>query len=454
MLERISIKHIPPFDDAEMDVAPRLNLITGDNGLGKTLLLDCVFFALTRSWPTTFDGIGVVPKSGDATIAWTMRDGAAAVSLDSHYRLGTASWLTPEAAAKTDFKPEDTPEAQTIVMYQRVDGGVSIMDPLRSFGPFEGLTASAITSDWFPVVLRSAFDQRRVIHFTESDIWNGLTLPHRKAPVCRGLITDVAEWAYNTRSSSFDYLAEVTKTLIGSEEKYQLVRNVDRVFLDDSRDYPILDGPGGEFSSAHAPAGLRRLLALAYLIVWAIKENSTHAALVNKPPANRFVLMVDEVESHLHPKWQRTILPSLLSSAGQDYDIQAIVTTHSPLVLASVEKLFDITRDAWCPLTINDKRVVLNNKPFLRLGEYGDWLTGGFGLRRARSLEAETVLDEVEREFGGAELDHQTAIMLYHKLHGVLSDIDPFWTRWRHIGKKQGWLRQDGRIASLTEGPK
>ena len=34
-----------------MELAPRLNLITGDNGLGKSFLLDVAWWALTRKWP-------------------------------------------------------------------------------------------------------------------------------------------------------------------------------------------------------------------------------------------------------------------------------------------------------------------------------------------------------------------------------------------------------------------
>ena len=34
-----------------MELAPRLNVITGDNGLGKSFLLDVIWWALTRKWP-------------------------------------------------------------------------------------------------------------------------------------------------------------------------------------------------------------------------------------------------------------------------------------------------------------------------------------------------------------------------------------------------------------------
>ncbi len=46
------------------------------------------------------------------------------------------------------------------------------------------------------------------------------------------------------------------------------------------------------------------------------------------------VVMIDEIELHLHPKWQRNVLPALQKTFP---NIQFIVTTHSPHVLNSLE---------------------------------------------------------------------------------------------------------------------
>ena len=35
----------------EVEFAPRVNLITGDNGLGKSFLLDSAWWVLTGAWP-------------------------------------------------------------------------------------------------------------------------------------------------------------------------------------------------------------------------------------------------------------------------------------------------------------------------------------------------------------------------------------------------------------------
>lgn len=49
---------------------------------------------------------------------------------------------------------------------------------------------------------------------------------------------------------------------------------------------------------------------------------------------NRGLVMVDEIDLHLHPKWQMTVLPTL---AGALPNIQFIATSHSPLVVGSLE---------------------------------------------------------------------------------------------------------------------
>ena len=53
------------------------------------------------------------------------------------------------------------------------------------------------------------------------------------------------------------------------------------------------------------------------------------------------VFLIDEIELHLHPSWQRRILPGLLRVFPHS---QFFVTTHSPQVLGEVED----TQSIWC----------------------------------------------------------------------------------------------------------
>jgi predicted ATP-binding protein involved in virulence len=47
------------------------------------------------------------------------------------------------------------------------------------------------------------------------------------------------------------------------------------------------------------------------------------------------IILIDEIELHLHPQWQRDIIPRLTSTFP---NCQFVVTTHSPQVLSNVKK--------------------------------------------------------------------------------------------------------------------
>ena len=60
MLKRITTHDIEPTD-LDVSLAPRLNLLAGDNGLGKTFLLDLAWWALTGTWAQQ----PAIPKRGE-----------------------------------------------------------------------------------------------------------------------------------------------------------------------------------------------------------------------------------------------------------------------------------------------------------------------------------------------------------------------------------------------------
>jgi hypothetical protein len=50
LLQRLELTDVGPTKKLELLLAPRLNVITGDNALGKSFVLDCIWWALTGSW--------------------------------------------------------------------------------------------------------------------------------------------------------------------------------------------------------------------------------------------------------------------------------------------------------------------------------------------------------------------------------------------------------------------
>lgn len=92
------------------------------------------------------------------------------------------------------------------------------------------------------------------------------------------------------------------------------------------RDYEIVfccNGGADEFLLETASGGISALIDIA----WQIYMFDTD----KKEP---FAVVIDEIENHLHPSMQRTLLPSLIKAFPH---AKFIVSTHSPLIVTSVE---------------------------------------------------------------------------------------------------------------------
>ncbi len=78
--------------------------------------------------------------------------------------------------------------------------------------------------------------------------------------------------------------------------------------------------------------GIRGVLAMVGDIAYRCIKLNPHLGL-KAAKETRGVIMIDEVELHLHPAWQQTILGNLIKAFPK---IQFIVTTHSPQVAQTV----------------------------------------------------------------------------------------------------------------------
>ena len=213
---------------------------------------------------------------------------------------------------------------------------------------------------------------------------------------------------------------------------------------------PTLKMPyGQDVAVVHASSGMRRIISLAYFLVWCWEEHLKAKELLGEEPETKTTFLIDEVESHLHPRWQRTVIPALMHVMAKlttSAEVQLIAVTHSPLVMASVEPQFDDQKDAWWDLDLvhpsgGEPSVKLTKRQFVRLGEVSRWLmSDAFDMGSARSLEAEEVLQQAAKILSKEIIDADQAKALDAKLRTLLGDTDPFWIRWRYVGEKQGWL--------------
>jgi hypothetical protein len=200
--------------------------------------------------------------------------------------------------------------------------------------------------------------------------------------------------------------------------------------------------PYGKVPVTLASSGMKRVLALAYLLVWAWQEHRIASEKRREEPTRRVVLLFDEVEAHLHPKWQRVFLPalheavrSLLSGEGLE-SVQIIATTHSPLVMGSAEELWDDDADRLFDFDFEDGKVDFERIPFAKLGAAENWLdSDSFNYLSSYPVEAERVIDAAN-EFMANQPAPQTASwpeahVIDAKLREALGGDDEFWPMWK-----------------------
>lgn len=424
MLKHLRLNNVGPAVKLELEFAPRLNLVTGDNGLGKSFLLDIAWWAMTRRWPAE-----VNPRLASGRCALPLGDGPASIgfSLDTGEPYVSEYHAREQAWTGRSGRPANA----VLVVYAMSDGSFALWDPARNYW---------LTQDGADVQ-----DRLPAYVFNPSEVWDGLEGRDGKR-LCLGLVLDWAAWQ-KENSAAFEVLKKVLAVLSPSDQESLSPGALTRISLDDVRDIPTVRMPyGQEVPVLHASSGIRRILALAYMLVWAWQEHGKAVKLLREQPTRQMVLLVDEVESHLHPQWQRKIVPALLEVASILFDsseaqLQLIATTHSPLVMASAEPHFDSAHDGWLDLDLEENGVVLTQRPFERHGDVEGWLTSeAFDLSSARPVEYETLIQQASALLETAQPDPQQVAEVHAALVRCLPPTDSFLFNWRYIGKAKGWL--------------
>ncbi len=77
--------------------------------------------------------------------------------------------------------------------------------------------------------------------------------------------------------------------------------------------------------------GYQAVLALAADLAWRMAQGNPHRS---NPLESEAIILIDEIELHLHPSWQQRILGDLLRTFP---NAQFIVSTHSPQILTTVQ---------------------------------------------------------------------------------------------------------------------
>jgi len=405
--------------------AERLSLITGDNGFGKTFLLECAWWALTGHWAN-------LPAYPTQTVSEDEPVITFKISGDSESDTESISYDWQLQRWK---KIKNRSTIPGLLIYARVDGSFAVWDTAKQY-----LSSSSR--------IRNIDRKPLPFVFTKDELWNGQKDENGNTFI-NGLLQDWIQWQSRPDKYPFDTLVKVLERLSPPEQgDLGILKPGEPVRLPyDAREIPTIEHPYGTVPIIHASAGVQRIITMAYLIVWAYEEHKIQSKLIRREPQKRMVILVDELEAHLHPQWQRAILPALLDvrdELASDLQVQIMVATHSPLVMASVEPRFDQRVDKLFSLELVKSdllgnEVQIEELPFIRQGVVDYWLMSDvFKLLHSRSLEAEKAIEAAKVLQLSDNPNSEDVARVSNDLARYLSEDDRFWPRWVYFAEQHG----------------
>lgn len=308
----LHIKNIGPFKEAEVEFATvadlasgeqPITIITGMNGAGKSIVIDSIRAILSCQ---------VLERN----IVADDKNFCVDVSLEYD---GTG--LKHLSASKLQYGRFQFADYKNL--HRLFSQGYSM--PEKVYGWVADYWSSKLPTDSFQI--------KNMVSIEHSNVLKDSMLGKKSNVALTNFICQV------------DYLrsSEMPKEKVLGESLYSTVKSIINECLDNGEflyvrrtdSTPIVRQNGIELSLEKLSSG--NIFLIEHLVMLLCKMysvcvlNEMDPADITRIPG---LLLIDEIENHLHPKWQKKILGIIRRTFP---NLQIILTTHSPFVVSSVE---------------------------------------------------------------------------------------------------------------------
>ena len=324
IIETLKVANLRVIEQADFSFRPGLNLIVGINGAGKTTVLNALGICLSsvvriaNNLRRRVEGFSVddIRIGADAL---TVECGIRIDGLEHYYiaqRPRESNVARRTAAGWSREQVLDTPRRSSVI----VTTPSLSSQALSSGRPFGMLfsTSRAVTSNRAPrkgaaaggvtAALAGAFADRE-LRLAEFAAWMKVRESMSDEQPLAGRALEACERAVAR------FLPEYENLRLDSQNDQRLL--IDR----GSTTIPVQRLSDGERGSLSLVLELTRRLAQA------------NPELADPASEAESVILIDELELHLHPSWQRQIVHNLTTTFPR---CQFIATTHSPQIIGEV----------------------------------------------------------------------------------------------------------------------
>lgn len=458
-LDSLTLTNFRCFSDLHVDLHPQLTVLVAENGQGKTSLLDAIRIAL---WPyvSCFD----IAKNAQA-------DAGNGISINDVRLLKMPnSDMARQLPTKVIMAGRyNTQGPQTWIRYRDSEAKAT---KTKGEGSIKALEQHAIYLQQLARDPDAPTKDMPVFgYYGTGRLWaqKKLTEPQRGKDDTRGDDFYIRTFAYLNcldPASSYKHFKEwfiwafesfreqqikqlenkgQPQELQIARERVEVVQGVIDIFLQPvtgwhSLEYSVsqdkslvLHHPGnGTLDVEQLSDGIRNMLAMIGDIAYRCIKLNPHLG-VNAAQKSPGVVLIDEVDMHLHPRWQQAILGQLQAAFP---NIQFIVTTHSPQVLSTIH------RDNIRVIGPDTSGKMIADKPLARTyGEpSGDVMHSVMLVDPQPPVPEKADLQRLTELVDQGQYDHPDAINLIQKLTPILGEQHPQLQRLQRSIQRQRML--------------
>jgi predicted ATP-binding protein involved in virulence len=305
-IKSLTLTQFRAFEQATFEFQPGMNLLVGINGVGKSSVLDALRISMSRVLPqfTAYQDRRINFEVDDIM---TGRDQLAVEIKFQAFDIPFICNVTRGKSHKVEFKPDNenilyplrNADEQPLVVYFSTRRSVPIEKVINEKSS-EGNQSAAFAEALIHRMLRlREFADWWLVQQELLD--EDARLAQQRLAVMKNVVTRFLDWCTNLRA-----VAEPKTTL-------------------------LLDKDGETIDVKQLSDGERGLLALVLDLARRLCQANPY---LKDPLENgKAVVLIDEIDLHLHPRWQRTIVDQLTQTFP---NCQFIATTHSPQIVGEV----------------------------------------------------------------------------------------------------------------------
>lgn len=340
-LNRLELSNFHKFEHCSVELDERLTLLVGDNGTGKSSILEGAAIALDSVVShLVFRHQRTITPSDARTALFSMGDVAEQqpqypVTVLGSALVGNDEYAWSQTLQSPDGGPRENAEQPYLRMLRSCSEGIQNGDtelvlPILAYygtgrlwnaqrGTFDDRRRTFSRQDGYVGSLRASADSDQMLSWffkmTAQDVQRAQSL---KPTGESGLFAAVR-----------GAIEQCFRSITGSE-RVNVTYNLDV----DDLDVEYVDGAGEvqRIAMGLLSDGYRTTLSMVADIAYrmALLNPALGERVVRETPG---VVLIDEVDLHLHPLWQARILGDLRQLFPQ---VQFIATTHAPVVISSV----------------------------------------------------------------------------------------------------------------------